>query len=118
LSGVLSGPLDADKLDYMARDSHHAGLPVGIDVKRSISRLQVVTVTPPNAPNESVRKRARAMPNERPHELGISIERRPYCSRGSRTGSRWKICRTEAVSGPFERGALSFGVGASDDGVI
>jgi hypothetical protein len=73
LSGVLSGPLDADKLDYMARDSHHAGLPVGIDVKRLISKLQVVTVTPQNAPNESLRTRARTMPNERFHELGISV---------------------------------------------
>jgi HD superfamily phosphohydrolase len=37
LSGVISGPLDADKLDYMARDSHHAGLPIGIDLHRLIS---------------------------------------------------------------------------------
>jgi HD superfamily phosphohydrolase len=73
LSGVLSGPLDADKLDYMARDSHHAGLPLGIDVIRLISKLQVVTVTPQNAPNEALQKRARGMPNERFYELGISV---------------------------------------------
>ena len=72
LSGVLSGPLDADKLDYMARDSHHAGLPLGIDVVRLISKLQVVTVTPQNAPQE-LQKRARFAPNERFFELGISV---------------------------------------------
>lgn len=73
LSGVLSGPLDADKLDYMARDSHHAGLPLGIDVKRLISKLQVVTVTPQNAPNETLKQRARSMESGRFYELGISV---------------------------------------------
>jgi len=40
LSGIVSGPLDADKLDYMARDSHHAGLPIGLDLHRLISKLE------------------------------------------------------------------------------
>ena len=73
LSGVVSGPLDADKLDYMARDSHHAGLPVGLDLKRLISKLEVVTITPDNAINPELRKRASESPNNRILDIGISL---------------------------------------------
>jgi HD superfamily phosphohydrolase len=73
LSGVISGPLDADKLDYMARDSHHAGLPTGLDLNRLISKLEVVVVTAENAPNDDLRKRARASSSGRFYEMGISL---------------------------------------------
>jgi hypothetical protein len=72
LSGVISGPLDADKLDYMARDSHHAGLPVGLDMDRLISKLEVVTVTHENAP-ASLRERVARAPKRRIYEVGISL---------------------------------------------
>ena len=58
LSGIISGPVDADKLDYIARDCHHSGLPLGIDLTRLISKLEVVIVTPDNAPNANLRDRA------------------------------------------------------------
>lgn len=73
LSGVVSGPLDADKLDYMARDSYHAGLPTGLDLNRLISKLEVVVVTAENAPNDDLRKRARAFPSGRFYEMGLSL---------------------------------------------
>jgi len=73
LSGIISGPLDADKLDYMARDSHHAGLPLGLDLKRLISKLEVVTVTSENAPNPELRERAEKAKRRRFYELGISL---------------------------------------------
>jgi HD superfamily phosphohydrolase len=73
LSGVISGPLDADKLDYMARDSHHAGLPIGLDLHRLISKLEVVTVTPETTANPEMQERARNSPNSRYHEIGISM---------------------------------------------
>ena len=73
LSGVISGPLDADKLDYMARDSHHAGLPIGLDLHRLISKLEVVTVTPETTSNPEMRERAQAARNQRYHEIGISL---------------------------------------------
>jgi len=73
LSGVVSGPLDADKLDYMARDSHYAGLPIGLDLHRLISKLEVVTVTPEVTANTKMRERAEASPNKRYHEIGISL---------------------------------------------
>lgn len=72
LSGVISGPLDADKLDYMSRDSHHAGLPLGLDISRLISKLEVVTVTPDNAFNPELRSRAQGAPSKRVYDLGIS----------------------------------------------
>jgi HD superfamily phosphohydrolase len=72
LSGIISGPLDADKLDYMARDSHHAGLPVGLDIDRLISKLEVVTVTRDNAP-ASLRDRVEKMPGHRIREVGIAL---------------------------------------------
>jgi hypothetical protein len=73
LSGVISGSLDADKLDYMARDSHHAGLPLGLDLDRLISKLEVVIVTPKNAPNKDLSSRAAQSQNNRVFELGISL---------------------------------------------
>lgn len=42
LLGVISGPLDADKLDYFARDSYFSGLPSLVDLDRI---LQTVTIT-------------------------------------------------------------------------
>lgn len=72
LSGVLSGPLDADKIDYMARDSHHAGLPLGLDITRLVSKLEVVAVTADNALSPEVKKCAEEAPGKRFYELGIS----------------------------------------------
>lgn len=73
LSGIVSGPLDADKLDYMARDSLHAGLPLGLDTRRIISKLAVVSIRPEQAPNSELRRRAEAAQDSVLYELGISI---------------------------------------------
>lgn len=72
LSGIISGPVDADKLDYIARDCHHSGLPLGIDLTRLISKLEVVVVTPENAPNQELRDRAAGTPKKRFYDIGIS----------------------------------------------
>jgi len=71
LSGVVSGPLDADKIDYMARDSHHAGLPLGLDITRLVSKLEVVEVTTDNAFNQELKKRAEEN-GGRVYDLGLS----------------------------------------------
>jgi HD domain-containing protein len=73
LSGVISGPIDADKLDYMARDSLHTGLPLGLDLERLISKLEVVIIRTDNAPNDDLRRRADASPSKRVYEMGISL---------------------------------------------
>ena len=72
LSGIVSGPVDADKLDYIARDCHHSGLPLGIDLTRLISKLEVVIVTPETVRNDELRARARNAPHQRIYEMGIS----------------------------------------------
>ena len=72
LSGIISGPVDADKLDYVARDCHHSGLSLGIDLTRLINKLEVVTVTPENAPNRKLRERAEQSPARRFYDIGIS----------------------------------------------
>jgi hypothetical protein len=58
LSGLVSGPIDADKLDYMARDSHHAGLAIGLESTRLLSQLQIAPLTVENAPHQLLRQRA------------------------------------------------------------
>lgn len=72
LSGIISGPVDADKLDYIARDCYHSGLPLGIDLTRLISKLEVVVVTPENAPNDELRARASQSNEGRFYDIGIS----------------------------------------------
>ncbi len=43
LASCISGPVDVDKLDYLVRDSHHAGVPYGrnFDVSRLLSSLTI-----------------------------------------------------------------------------
>lgn len=51
LSHVLNGPVDIDKMDYLQRDSLHAGVPYGrnFDIGRLISSLCVGDVSEPAA---------------------------------------------------------------------
>jgi HD superfamily phosphohydrolase len=41
LADIISGPLDADKLDYVFRDGYSAGIPVGYDLERLIATVCV-----------------------------------------------------------------------------
>jgi hypothetical protein len=45
LSEIISGSVDADKLDYMARDCFSAGLPMPVDVDRLLQKLQAVAIS-------------------------------------------------------------------------
>ncbi len=73
LAGIISSPIDADKLDYMARDSYFTGLPLGLDVQRLINKLEVLTITQERAPNKELRDRAQKAPYQRIYHLGLSI---------------------------------------------
>ena len=75
LSGIVSGPVDADKLDYMARDGHHAGLSIGLDTDRLLSKLEVITITPENVPPRlsELKARAEASEQRRIYDMGISM---------------------------------------------
>lgn len=75
LSAIISGQIDADKLDYMARDAHHAGLPIDFDTKRLISKLEFLTVDEPSLLSRlrnALRNRVRDAKNRRYFDIGIS----------------------------------------------
>ena len=42
---VISGQIDADKLDYLKRDSHTTGVPVAVDMSRIFQKLRVIEST-------------------------------------------------------------------------
>ena len=44
LAGIINGPFDADKLDYIARDSYFTGLRLAVDIERLLYALDVATV--------------------------------------------------------------------------
>jgi HD superfamily phosphohydrolase len=46
LTEILSGSLDADKLDYMPRDCYMAGLPMPLGVDRLLEKMLVVEISP------------------------------------------------------------------------
>lgn len=73
LSGIVSGPIDADKLDYMARDSYYTGLPIGLDVRWLISKIEVISVTPQNVKDPHLRERAEKSSSGRFYDVGISV---------------------------------------------
>jgi HD superfamily phosphohydrolase len=46
LHELISGPFDADKLDYMTRDAHMTGVPVVTDIPRLVQKVRAVEVPP------------------------------------------------------------------------
>ena len=52
LHELITGPFDADKLDYMPRDATMCGVPVVTDVTRLIQKVRAVQVTQENLPDE------------------------------------------------------------------
>ncbi|MEP4194241.1 MAG: HD domain-containing protein [Aliishimia sp.] len=74
LSTVISGQLDADRMDFLARDAHHSGLKIGFDTDRLLSRLEILQVRDDNTPNadEALRQR---IADRSPHpvlQIGIA----------------------------------------------
>lgn len=53
MSEIISGTLDADKLDYMARDCYMAGLAMPIDTERLLEKLNIVAVPVQHIPEYS-----------------------------------------------------------------
>jgi len=43
---ILNGPFDSDKLDYIFRDGHYSGLPLGVDLDRLWLKTEIHTITP------------------------------------------------------------------------
>lgn len=76
LPQVISSFLDADKLDYMFRDSHVTGLPMALDLHRVMDKLRLVqfdmSVLPPD---HRLRRLARA--GDRPAVLAFEMGGEP-----------------------------------------
>ena len=51
LHEFISGPFDADKLDYMPRDATLAGVPVVTDIGRLVQKVRAVRVTQADLPS-------------------------------------------------------------------
>ncbi|HZJ01072.1 MAG TPA: HD domain-containing protein, partial [Gemmatimonadaceae bacterium] len=45
LSEIINGPVDSDKIDYLARDGHMVGVPISLDLERLRSKLRLVRTT-------------------------------------------------------------------------
>ncbi|MFE1646193.1 HD domain-containing protein [Microbacterium sp. P01] len=55
LHELISGPFDADKLDYMPRDARMCGVPVVTDVVRLTQKVRSVTVSTDKLPEQMAR---------------------------------------------------------------
>lgn len=74
LSAIISGQVDADKLDYMTRDALHSGMPIEFDTERLLRKLEIVRCDPENLPaNQAENRRfAEDSPGGQYFDLGIS----------------------------------------------
>lgn len=74
LTSIISSDIDADKLDYYARDAHHSGLEIGFDTDRLLSKLEVLRVTPDNidAAARELRDRALSAQDQTFLQIGIA----------------------------------------------
>jgi hypothetical protein len=60
LSSLVSSQLDADRFDYLARDTHHAGLEIGFDTDRLLAKLEVLRIRADNIEASAIELRERA----------------------------------------------------------
>lgn len=55
LCDIVSGPIDADKLDYVSRDAYFAGIPISYDLHRFVSTVCIDLQTNPQTGTDWVR---------------------------------------------------------------
>lgn len=74
LSTVISGQVDADRLDFLRRDAHHSGLEIGFDTERLLSKLEVLQVRDTNleSADPALRDRIAKAKNNVIHNVGIA----------------------------------------------
>ncbi|MEM6474600.1 MAG: HD domain-containing protein [Pseudomonadota bacterium] len=74
LSALISSQLDADRMDYLSRDAHHAGLAIGFDTDRLLSRLEVLQMREDNTPmaDDATRNRIAERKPHPVHQIGIA----------------------------------------------
>ena len=74
LSTVISGQVDADRLDFLQRDAHHSGLEIGFDTERLLSKLEILQIRDSNleSADPSMRERIASAKNNVIHQVGIA----------------------------------------------
>lgn len=74
LGALVSSQVDADKLDYMARDAYHAGLPIDFDTERLISKLESIRIEDQVLSRRlsELKERTKKADGGRYQEIGIS----------------------------------------------
>ncbi|WP_374314082.1 HD domain-containing protein [Dongia sp.] len=71
ISSIVSGDLDADKIDYVARDAYFSGVPISADVDRLISQLVAAPVTKDTTVNGKQADQHLKLNNKTRYDLGI-----------------------------------------------
>jgi hypothetical protein len=56
LQEIISGPFDADKLDYMNRDAFMSGVPIVVDIPRLVQKIRAVNLPPTELPQKVASK--------------------------------------------------------------
>jgi hypothetical protein len=74
LSTMISGQVDADRLDFLVRDAHHSGLEIGFDTERLLSKLEVLQIRDGNleSADEALLKRVAEAEGGVFHQIGIA----------------------------------------------
>lgn len=74
LSTLISGQVDADRLDFLARDAHHSGLEIGFDTDRLLSKLEVLQVRDSNldVADDAIHARIANAKDSVFHQIGIA----------------------------------------------
>lgn len=77
-AGIISGPYDADKLDYMTRDAFMAGIPSAVDVGRLVEKIHVVEITPGSGSvdAQSYHRRTRLQDGSATYALALPVSAR------------------------------------------
>ena len=70
LQEIVTGPFDADKVDYLARDSKYTGVPIGLDVSRLLQKIAVAKVATNTLPSSFIR----SLPREQKETFIIGLK--------------------------------------------
>ncbi|MGP0018508.1 MAG: HD domain-containing protein [Candidatus Sulfotelmatobacter sp.] len=71
MNDIISGAVDADKLDYMSRDCYMAGLAMPIDVERLLEKLCVVNVPVEQLPDPEYQTKYKLLPEQTVQVLAV-----------------------------------------------
>ena len=65
LADLINGPIDADKLDYIIRDSDYSGVPLAVGIDRLLLSLEIAEIETVDGTNKRVGKYKKLIVNEK-----------------------------------------------------